>query len=69
MRIFLSSMVLAAIVIGPAKADRLVTEAERARLVAAVAAQGCSSARWNGMKTIRNSKWTTPDAATGESTI
>jgi hypothetical protein len=45
MRTLLASVALLAVITFPAKADRPVTEAERANLVAAVAAQGCTGGR------------------------
>jgi hypothetical protein len=45
MRTLLASVALLAVVAAPAKADRPVTEAERAKLVSAVAAQGCSGGK------------------------
>lgn len=45
MRTLLASVALLAVVALPAKADRPVTEAERAELVRAVAAQGCSGGK------------------------
>jgi hypothetical protein len=45
MRTLLASVALLAAVTFPAKADRPVTEAERAQLAPAVAAQGCSGGK------------------------
>lgn len=45
MRTLLTSAALLAAIAGPAAADRPVTEAERAKLVAAVAAEGCSGGK------------------------
>ena len=45
MRMLLATVALLTFVTIPAKADRPVTEVERARLVAAVAAQGCSGGK------------------------
>lgn len=45
MRMLLASLFLLAIVTVPAKADRAVTDTERARLVSAVAAQGCAGGK------------------------
>ena len=45
MRTFLISAALLAIVTMPAKADRPVTDAERARLTDALAAQGCAGGK------------------------
>lgn len=45
MRTRLASIALLAAVTIPARADRPVTEAERARLIPAVAAQGCSGGK------------------------
>ena len=45
MRTLLVTIGLLAIVTIPAKAERPVTEAERARLVTAVTAQGCSGGK------------------------
>ena len=45
MRIILISVGLMAIVTMPAKADRPVTDAERAKLIVAVVAQGCTGGK------------------------
>jgi hypothetical protein len=45
MRTLLASVALLIAAAFPAKADRPVTEAERAKLVQAVAAQGCSGGK------------------------
>jgi hypothetical protein len=45
MRILLISIALLAIVTMPAKADRPVTDAERAKLIVAVVAQGCTGGK------------------------
>ena len=45
MRILLISVALLAIVTMPAKADRPVTDAERAKLIVAVVAQGCTGGK------------------------
>jgi hypothetical protein len=45
MRTLLASAALLAVVVLPAKADRSVTEAERAKLEPAVAAQGCTGGK------------------------
>ncbi len=45
MRTILASAALLAVVAFPAKADRPVTEAQRAKLGAAVAAQGCTGGK------------------------
>ena len=45
MRILLISVALLAIVTMPAKADRPVTDAERAKLMVAVVAQGCTGGK------------------------
>jgi peptidase YpeB-like protein len=45
MRTFFASAALIALVAFPAKADRPVTEAQRAKLEAAVAAQGCTGGK------------------------
>ena len=45
MRIFLIPVALLAIVTMPAKADRPVTDAERAKLIVAVVAQGCTGGK------------------------
>lgn len=45
MRMLLASLFLLAIVTVPAKADRAVTDTECARLVSAVAAQGCTGGK------------------------
>jgi Peptidase propeptide and YPEB domain len=45
MRTLLASAALLAIVAIPAKADRPVTDAERAKLILAVAAQGCTGGK------------------------
>jgi hypothetical protein len=45
MRTFLASVALLVVVTLPAKADRPVTEAGRAKLEPAVAAQGCSGGK------------------------
>ena len=45
MRILLISVALLAIVTMPAKADRPVTDAERAKLMVAVVAQGCAGGK------------------------
>lgn len=45
MRMPLAALFLLAIVTVPAKADRAVTDTERARLVSAVAAQGCTGGK------------------------
>lgn len=45
MRRFLASAALLAVVAFPAKADRPVTPAQRAKLEAAVAAQGCTGSK------------------------
>ena len=42
MRTLLASVAVLVVIAVPARADRPVTDAERTRLVAAVAAQGCS---------------------------
>jgi hypothetical protein len=45
MRLLLISVALLAIVTVPAKADRPVTDAERAKLIVAVVAQGCTGGK------------------------
>ena len=45
MRLLLISVALLAIVTMPAKADRPVTDAERAKLMVAVVAQGCTGGK------------------------
>jgi peptidase YpeB-like protein len=45
MRTFLITVALLAIVAIPAKADRSVTDAERAKLIPAVEAQGCTGGK------------------------
>jgi len=45
MRLLLISVALLAIVTMPAKADRPVTDAERAKLIVAVVAQGCTGGK------------------------
>jgi hypothetical protein len=45
MRTLLISVALLAIVTMPAKADRPVTDAERAKLIVAVVAQGCTGGK------------------------
>jgi hypothetical protein len=45
MRTFLITVALLAIVTIPAKADRSVTDAERAKLISAVVAQGCTGGK------------------------
>ena len=45
MRRFLASAALLAVVALPAKADRPVTQAQRTKLEAAVAAQGCTGGK------------------------
>lgn len=45
MRMLLTSLSLLAVLAVPAKADRAVTEAERASLVSALAAQGCTGGK------------------------
>ena len=45
MRILLFSIALLAIVTMPAKADRPVTDAERAKLIVAVVVQGCTGGK------------------------
>ena len=45
MRLLLISVALLAIATMPAKADRPVTDAERAKLIVAVVAQGCTGGK------------------------
>jgi len=45
MRVLAASFVLLAVFAGQAMADRAVTEAERAKLLSAIAAQGCSAGK------------------------
>ena len=45
MQNLVASLALLALFAGPAMADRAVTEAERAKLVSAIAAQGCSAGK------------------------
>ena len=45
MRTLLASIAVLVVIAVPARADRPVTDAERTRLVAAVAAQGCTGGK------------------------
>jgi hypothetical protein len=45
MRTLLASVAVLVVIVVPARADRPVTDAERTRLVTAVAAQGCSGGK------------------------
>ena len=68
MRTLLASVAVLVVIAVPARADRPVTDAERTELVDAVAAQGCSAARWSGMRVIKNLRLAMPSVM-GGSTI